>query len=32
MTWFKRDADIRWFHPEEQEAILRYLREQMGAE
>lgn len=26
MTWFKRDADIRWFHPEEEEAILNYIR------
>lgn len=25
MTWFKRDADIRWFHPDEEEAILDYL-------
>ena len=25
MTWFKRDPDIRWFHPEEEEAILNYL-------
>ncbi|MDR0733100.1 MAG: tRNA (adenosine(37)-N6)-dimethylallyltransferase MiaA [Dysgonamonadaceae bacterium] len=22
MTWFKRDAEIRWFHPDEAEAIL----------
>ena len=25
MTWFKRDTDIRWFHPDEEEAILCYL-------
>lgn len=25
MTWFKRDTDIRWFHPDEEEAILDYL-------
>ena len=25
MTWFKRDPDIRWFHPDEKEAILCYL-------
>ena len=25
MTWFKRDTDIRWFHPDEKEAILCYL-------
>ena len=26
MTWFKRDADIRWFHPEQEAEILAYLR------
>ena len=25
MTWFKRDADIRWFHPEQETEILSYL-------
>jgi hypothetical protein len=25
MTWFKRDTDIRWFHPDEAEAIFRFL-------
>lgn len=25
LTWFRRDADIRWFHPQEQERILAYL-------
>lgn len=25
MTWFKRDAEIRWFHPDDQEAILNYI-------
>lgn len=25
LTWFKRDTDIRWFHPDEKEAILCYL-------
>jgi tRNA dimethylallyltransferase len=25
MTWFKRDRDIRWFHPDEAEAILQYV-------
>lgn len=32
MTWFKRDPDIRWFHPDEEEAILRYLDEETGWE
>ena len=27
LTWFKRDPDIRWFHPDEQEGILRYALE-----
>lgn len=26
MTWFKRDEDIRWFHPEQETEILTYLR------
>ena len=25
MTWFKRDADIQWFHPDETDAILQYI-------
>ncbi len=25
MTWFRRDPDIRWFHPEKIEEILFYL-------
>ncbi len=25
MTWFKRDADIRWFHPDEETEILSYV-------
>ena len=28
MTWFKRDEDIRWFHPEQETEILNYLHEQ----
>ncbi len=27
MTWFKRDTDIRWFHPSEEEEIIRYIEE-----
>lgn len=26
MTWFKRDIEITWFHPEEEEAILQFLQ------
>ena len=29
MTWFKRDADIRWFHPEREAEIVDYLRTQI---
>lgn len=27
MTWFKRDESIRWFHPDQEEDIMAYLRE-----
>ncbi|MDO4164637.1 MAG: tRNA (adenosine(37)-N6)-dimethylallyltransferase MiaA [Bacteroides sp.] len=26
MTWFKRDAEIQWFHPEQEEEIMQYIR------
>lgn len=26
MTWFKRDQDIKWFHPEEEDAIYSYIK------
>lgn len=25
MTWFKRDSDIEWFHPDEKEKIFRWV-------
>lgn len=25
LTWFKRDEQIRWFHPQQQEEILKYI-------
>lgn len=25
MTWFKRDADIAWFHPDRQEEIMQHI-------
>lgn len=25
MTWFRRDEEIRWFHPDEQESIMAYI-------
>lgn len=27
MTWFKRDKEIRWFHPEDQEMIFKTISE-----
>ena len=29
MTWFKRDPEITWFHPDQKEAILHYLTTQI---
>lgn len=29
MTWFKRDEEIQWFHPEQETEILSYLRTYM---
>lgn len=29
MTWFKRDSDITWFHPDRHEEIFRYLDEHL---
>jgi tRNA dimethylallyltransferase len=25
LTWFKRDKDMRWFHPDEKQEILNYI-------
>lgn len=25
MTWFKRDQEVRWFHPDEEQQILNFL-------
>ena len=25
LTWFKHDSDIKWFHPDEKEAIFKYI-------
>ena len=30
MTWFKRDEEIKWFHPEQETEILAYLRQQIN--
>ncbi len=29
LTWFGKDADIHWFHPDEQESILRFIDQQI---
>ena len=29
MTWFNRDKEIRWFHPEQETEIVAYLRSQI---
>lgn len=31
MTWFKRDNEIRWFHPDNQEEIINYIKERCYA-
>ena len=31
MTWFKKDEAIRWFHPDDEAGILRYLQETLAA-
>jgi tRNA dimethylallyltransferase len=28
MTWFRRDEEIQWFHPEQEKEIMAYLQEQ----
>ena len=29
MTWFKRDEEIRWFHPDDEEDIMQYLMQSL---
>ncbi|HPW70193.1 MAG TPA: tRNA (adenosine(37)-N6)-dimethylallyltransferase MiaA [Bacteroides graminisolvens] len=29
MTWFKRDEEIRWFHPNQKEDILTYIKQKI---
>lgn len=31
LSWFRRDRDIRWFHPEQSEAILQYIESRLNA-
>ncbi|GET23655.1 tRNA (adenosine(37)-N6)-dimethylallyltransferase MiaA [Prolixibacter denitrificans] len=30
LTWFRRDKNIRWFHPDEKEKVLQYIDEQLS--
>lgn len=30
MTWFKRDPEIQWFHPDKEESILSYIDQRCG--
>lgn len=30
MTWFKRDADITWFRPDQETEIMEYISRQIG--
>lgn len=30
LSWFRRDTDIKWFHPDEKERILEYICSQIG--
>lgn len=30
MTWFRRDREIAWFHPEEEEAIMHHIETQIA--
>ncbi len=30
MTWFKRDEEIRWFHPDRENEIMEYLSKSLG--
>lgn len=30
LTWFKRDESIRWFHPDEANAIMAHIEREMG--
>lgn len=29
MTWFKRDEEMRWFHPEQEAEVLAYIRKEI---
>ena len=29
LTWFKRDAEIHWYHPNQQDEIIRFIDEEI---
>lgn len=29
LSWFNRDASVRWFHPDDEAAVMEYLKRQM---
>jgi tRNA dimethylallyltransferase len=29
MTWFKRDTSITWFHPDDEQAVIRYIEQSL---
>ncbi|MDR0370372.1 MAG: tRNA (adenosine(37)-N6)-dimethylallyltransferase MiaA [Prevotellaceae bacterium] len=31
ITWFKKDKDVRWFHPDRKEEIVQYINENLSA-
>lgn len=30
MTWFKRNPDIQWFHPDQKEEIMNYINDKLS--
>jgi tRNA dimethylallyltransferase len=30
MTWWRRDRDIKWFHPDQKEEIIKYIRDSLN--
>ena len=30
MTWFKRDEEIRWFHPDQEQEIIAYINQRIS--
>jgi tRNA dimethylallyltransferase len=29
LTWFRRDLDIHWFHPENEKEIIQFIRDEI---